>query len=148
MLSILLTSMSYTFWIVVSKPSKINNGAEEPSWKDPLPRIVNSGNVLGLDPITLFSVILKPASNALSVVKIFAVCTFCKSSFLIVVTAPANPSVLRVKYPLTTTSSISAISAFIVTFTSLRSPTVICWVSIPTKENTKVNPSCSGQFKA
>ena len=106
MLSMRFTSMSYTFWAVVSKPSRMKSGADEPSWNEPRPRMVKSGSALGLEPARLFSVILKPASSALSVVKMLPVCTFWRSSFLMVVTAPAKPSVLRVKYPVTTTSSI------------------------------------------
>ena len=131
MLSIRLISISKTFCDVTSKPSKIKIGAVEPFWKDPLPRIVKSGNLLGLDPSRLFSSILKPASSVEIVVKIFPVDTFASSCLDITVVVPAKPLFLRFSKPVTTTSSISWLSLSKVTSTTVLLPTTTDFGFIP-----------------
>ena len=105
---------------VVSKPSRIKSGwlgsepysSFSPATLD-LPRISTSGILLGLDPESALSIILKDGSRVFRLWSTFCAPTLLSSSPLKVAEEPVKLSFLRRYTPVTTTSLILWASDFI-----------------------------------
>ena len=129
-------SISYTFCTLTSKPSMIKIGRFGLFFKEDLdnaslsssftpiperPRIYISGIAFGSDPHLLFCCIRNDGSNVDNACTTFVADAFNKSSRFTEIELPVKLSFLILPYPVTTTSSISFTSSFIVITSSFSS---------------------------
>ena len=130
---------------VDSKPSRINNGwlgsasnsSRMPSMLD-LPRISMFGKRFGSEPNSLFSMMANAGSSVFKLCNTLEVPMLLNSAVEYVVAEPVKLSFLRVKIPVTTTSSISVASSASTTLISVRVPTTSSFAFMPINENTSV----------